>query len=524
MIANMVIIETFFISAVPVIIGTLFIALFLHWVILVRQQKEINSPGIPLPVFGHSLYFWKADPRYMLQVLQNFMEKEKSKRKMIIHVFGNKNMFWAYHPETVAPIFQNSTEFLGRERAYVDFLKPWLGNGLFLSSGNQWHTRRKILTPAYRSLMLEDSLTIFNSKADVLCDIIFRDFTGNASGKDLFPYIQRCTLDIILQSAIGLEMDIQNKTKLPYATAIENLKKIIFLRSFNSWRNPCNLFHWFSKYRKELGNNLKLVHEFIDSIISIRRQQITNDSEESGVNEKEKIKIKTKSVLLDILLNYELEKEENSPTDIDIRGEINTFLIAGHDTTSVSIAWTLLLLGHHPEVQEKVYDEQSEVFGEMRYSDDVEKTHLSKMKYLKACIRESRRLYPPIPFITRKVERELSVDGFTVRKGQTYGIFIYYLHRNPDIWDNPNEFIPERFLEDSEIEPQKRHRYAYLPFSAGIRNCIGQKFAQMEELAVLSKVLRKYRVESIGNLDDTKLIFEIVSRPQNGINLKLHLR
>ena len=110
------------------------------------------------------------------------------------------------------------------------------------------------------------------------------------------------------------------------------------------------------------------------------------------------------------------------------------------------------------------------------------------MKYLEACIKESLRLYPSVPIIARRAEKSVVVDGFTVKKGQTYGVFIHYLHRNPVVWDNPNEFIPERFMEDSAAGSKKRHPYAYVPFSAGPRNCIGQKFAAMEEKTVLSKV------------------------------------
>merc|ERR1719273_1268493 len=109
------------------------------------------------------------------------------------------------------------------------------------------------------------------------------------------------------------------------------------------------------------------------------------------------------------------------------------------------------------------------------------------MKYLECCIKEALRLYPSVPIIGRDIEKDTYIDGQMVPKGTCVIVFVHNLHRNPIIWDKPEEFIPERFLESS-----KRHPYAYVPFSAGPRNCIGQRFAMMEEKTILSHVLRRF--------------------------------
>merc|ERR1719412_808373 len=151
--------------------------------------------------------------------------------------------------------------------------------------------------------------------------------------------------------------------------------------------------------------------------------------------------------------------------------------------------------------------------------DDVTQGHLTRMKYLEACIKESLRLYPSVPIIARKVERNFLVDGFTINKGQTFGVFIHYLHRNPVVWESPDDFLPERFMEETALGSKKRHPYAYVPFSAGPRNCIGQKFALMEEKIMISSVLRKFNLQCDLKAEEIPLMTEIVLRPKNGIQL-----
>jgi cytochrome P450 len=267
---------------------------------------------------------------------------------------------------------------------------------------------------------------------------------------------------------------------------------------------------------------MKVLHGFTESVILTRRQEMQNNSDESKVTpEGSKRK---KLAFLDLLLKLQLSGGDDELTDQDIREEVDTFMFEGHDTTACSLAWTLFLIGNHPQVQERLYNEQIDIFGENGTHDDVEQIHFSKMKYLEACIKESLRLYPSVPIIGRKAEKRVVVDGFTLEKGAGYSVVIHILHRNPLIWEKPNEFIPERFMDDSTLGSKKRHPYAYVPFSAGPRNCIGQKFAMMEEKTVLSKVIRRIRVQSMDKVEDVRPVVEIITRPHCGVNAKVYPR
>ena len=128
-------------------------------------------------------------------------------------------------------------------------------------------------------------------------------------------------------------------------------------------------------------------------------------------------------------------------------------------------------------------------------------------------------MYPSVPIFARDLEDDLLIDGKTIPKGTSALCFTFLLHRNPKVWEEPSKFMPERFLAGSAAE-EERHAYAYVPFSAGPRNCIGQRFALMEEKTVLSKLLRRVKVEMVSKVDEVKPVIEIITRPKGPINVK----
>lgn len=193
-------------------------------------------------------------------------------------------------------------------------------------------------------------------------------------------------------------------------------------------------------------------------------------------------------------------------------------IILGHDTTTAGISWTIFLLGLHPEIQDKVHAELDSIFHgsdrKVTFSD------MSEMKYLERVIKEALRLYPSVPIIGRTLSEDVQLDDYFIPKGCMIKIDLFHLHRDPRYFDEPEKFNPDRFLP----EFMNRHPYAYIPFSAGPRNCIGQKFAAYEEKSVVSAILRNFRIRTVDKRDDVKMINELVLRPIGGINVTLERR
>lgn len=198
--------------------------------------------------------------------------------------------------------------------------------------------------------------------------------------------------------------------------------------------------------------------------------------------------------------------------------------------------FTCFMIASHPEVQRKLHEEIDRVFGQ---DDDRPCTmeDINELDYLECVIKETLRLFPSVPFIAREVQEDFvlstyapnislrllrsSVDNQKILKGSTAVVFIYYLHRNAKYFPNPEKFDPDRFLPENSVD---RPAYAYVPFSAGSRNCIGQRFALLEEKIVLSSILRRFKLKTSQRRDDLHVSFEIILRADHGAAVQLEPR
>ncbi|XP_026681242.1 cytochrome P450 4c21 [Diaphorina citri] len=160
---------------------------------------------------------------------------------------------------------------------------------------------------------------------------------------------------------------------------------------------------------------------------------------------------------------------------------------------------------------DKVVSEIEDIFGPQECKD-IRKEHLKKMEYLEKVLKESLRLYPSVPYISRWLEQDLVLGEYTIPAQSNIGIMSYLMHRSPELYPDPEKFDPERFSKENSAG---RHPFAYIPFSAGPRNCIGQRFAMMEEKVILTQLLRKFRFEAVSSPDQVKCIPYVVLRPLN---------
>jgi len=189
-------------------------------------------------------------------------------------------------------------------------------------------------------------------------------------------------------------------------------------------------------------------------------------------------------------------------TSSQLRDDLLSMLVAGHETTASAMTWTLNLLAEHPQEMVKVQEEIDRVMGDR---EKVTMADYKELKFLMRCVNESMRLYPHPPVLIRRalVDDNLTVNGktYTVRKGQDVMISVYNLHRSPDVWDRPNDFIPDRFPIDDPIPTEQNTDFRYIPFSGGPRKCVGDQFALMEAVVGLTVVLKRYSFELVPGFD-----------------------
>lgn len=208
-------------------------------------------------------------------------------------------------------------------------------------------------------------------------------------------------------------------------------------------------------------------------------------------------------------------------TDTEIKEEVDTIMFEGHDTTAAGSSFVLCLLACHQDIQERVYNEQKQIFGDAKRAATFFDT--VQMNYLERVIFETLRLYPPVPVIAREVHENVTLASqpLTIPAGATVVIGTLRVHRHSDLYENPNEFNPDNFLPE---RTQNRHYYGFIPFSAGPRSCVGRKYAILKLKILLSTIIRNYKVYSSSTEKDFKLQGDIILKRADGFPIRLEPR
>ncbi|CAF5031468.1 unnamed protein product [Rotaria sp. Silwood1] len=414
-------------------------------------------------------------------------------------------MIFACTGESLAT-FINDNKQLVKSFEYT-FLEPWLKTGLATSNNAKWRSRRRLITPSFHDTqLLHNFMLIFNEQSFVFAQRLEEcvDIGHEAKAYDLYPYISTCTLDIIVESAMGKNIGAQlSGGKNKFVESAARIGGIINERFRSPWMWPTWIFDRLPVGREQ-AERLKILHGVSRKIIEDR---LATFHTEDTMNDDGK-KTNRRLVFLDSLLT---EMHSEQLTLDDIQEEVDTFMFAGHHTTAAAVNFTCYLLGSHPDVQAKVHAEIDEIF-----SDDKERfctmEDTQRMVYLDAVIKESMRILPPAPFVIREVQEDFICNGQTIRKGTSLYIFIYGVHYDANVYPQPERFDPDRFYQNS-VANDERSPYAFVPFSAGSRNCIGQRFALLEEKVILSTLLRRYSFRATQTVAELQLSFEAIMRP-----------
>ncbi|XP_053440290.1 cytochrome P450 4V2 isoform X1 [Nycticebus coucang] len=475
------------------------------------QMRPIPTVASAYPLVGHALMM-KRDGAEFFQQLSQYTEEYRHMPLLKLWV-GPVPMLALYKAENVEVILTSSKQI--DKSSMYKFLEPWLGLGLLTSTGNKWRSRRKMLTPTFHFTILEDFLDVMNEQANILVNKLENHV--NQEAFNCFFYITLCALDIICETAMGKNIGAQSNDDSEYVRAVYRMSDLIFQRMKMPW---LWLESWYLMFKEgwEHKKGLKILHTFTNNVITERASEMRTYAEDSEGDKGSVFSKNKRRAFLDLLLSV-TDEEGNKLSHEAIREEVDTFMFEGHDTTAAAINWSLYLLGSNPEVQKKVDNELDEVFGKSDRPATSE--DLKKLKYLECIIKETLRLFPSVPLFARTLNEDCIVAGYKVVKGTEAVIIPYALHRDPRYFPNPEEFQPERFFPENA---QGRHPYAYVPFSAGPRNCIGQRFAIMEEKTILSCILRHFWVESNQKREELGLSGELILRPCNGIWIKLKRR
>ncbi|ODM91185.1 Cytochrome P450 4C1 [Orchesella cincta] len=394
--------------------------------------------------------------------------------------------------------FLNSPEYIQKLLASTDMghigkgfiyepLKPVWNDGLIISNGEKWKTRRRLLTKhifSFKSFVAY--MKIFQEEADTLIETLGEMFQ-NGEENEIDDVLLRASFNAVAKAALGkcaTEIEVPDETNnFSLFETVKKIKEVVATRVINPWLlfNPIWRLHPLSKVETGLVQNVwKYGHRCI------------SDDE-----------------------NKNALKEDLLAAGVSIEGileESVTLISAGYETTGISLQFLFFFLALYPEHQEKCRTEVDALF---ETSEDLQYKSLGKMKHLEMCVNETFRLLPTVFVMMRKIETPLQLEtDLEIPGGSQISIFVPGLHKNPQYFPEPDKFIPERFLEK---ESKARHNYSFVPFSGGTRMCIGYKFAMMEIMSLTSKILRHFVISTNDKYEDLVCLPHVTLTPQKPI-------
>ena len=445
----------------------------------IMSKLKNYAPGPPgfFPTGKYSKIF-KQDP------MELFMQ--------INHDYGDTASFNIFgirvtsitNPVDVKYVLQENSSNYTKSITYNE-LKHILGQGLLTSEGSFWKRQRRISQPAFKKTMIEGFASIVLEEVDK----VLKSFEGK-SHTDISEDMMKITFIVVgralFQKDLGERAEAIGKAlEIALELVLDRIQTLVKFPL--SVPTPMNL---------RLNRAINTMKSLVDELILERRK--------SGGGQGD---------LMDFLMFTKDEETGETMTDSQIRDEVLTFLLAGHETTSNALSWTFYLLSLHPDIRNKV---REEVYPVMRTG--LGYGSLEHLPYTKNVIQEAMRLYPPIWMIERSPIKDDVVGGYDVPAGSVLSVGINSIHRHKDFWINPEGFDPDRFNPENS---SGRHGFSYLPFGGGPRICIGNHFAMMEAILILATLVHHYDF-NLTPLSKVEKNPVITLRPKYGIQMTLH--
>ncbi|CAG4977384.1 unnamed protein product [Colias eurytheme] len=394
-------------------------------------------------------------------------------------------------------------------------IEPCLGKATVIAPVPIWEKRRKATVSAFTPKNINNFVnTVSKQSLRIVEQMSSANFAGTGVFS-LWPYINRYSLKSSAEAIFGVEIENAKRPLEVYLEAITVGFQLCTYRMMHFWLWPDFIYNLTSQ-GKIFYDYVDIAHETIDEIIAQTRANLEKKERNNNNSIDQATKIQPSSFLEHLLL-----LDNNVLSSKDIREETLVLLIAATDSSAIAICNTLLLLAKYPKIQEKVYDEIKAAFGD---SDRLLNTDdLHKITYLGAVLKESLRLFPPVPMVARKPDSEIKLPSGIILPPET-GVLvsIYGINRDPASWGPDADcFIPERHLEDTENGPTT------IPFSAGPRNCLGYQYALMSVKISLIAILRRFKIVGEEESDPAPTMecdFTLMMKAKDGYRVALEYR
>lgn len=459
-------------------------------------SDALANGGAFVPPFPPRLAESPSTLRRLLLARRDFLqmweesafELEFSQARMLL-----RQTFLCNSPDSVQFAFSLKNASFERKSPQMRYaLAPLLGDGLFISDGATWKTRRRLVAPIVHISRVPEFAPVMVETARET-----RERWAGLAGStiDMLAESAKLTAEIICRTLFGRKLGDDYASQIvegfsSYQQAIGQIDLISFL-GFPDW-----IPRW---HNPKIYRSVERIHAILDEVIASARTR-AGSGEVSVINR-----------LLDA------RDETGAALDSEaLRNEIAVLFMAGHETTANSLAWTWYLLSQAPEVEARLHAELDSVLeGRLPGLAD-----LPKLIYTRAVYDEALRLYPPVPILPREAVKAEEFQGTYIPKGSLVLVVPWLLHRHKKLWAQPDHFIPERFLPENAGNISK---FAYIPFSIGPRICAGATFGLTEALLCLATLAQKFTLRMQPGYD-VKPICRLTLRPDGGLPMTVHPR
>ncbi|EHY56087.1 hypothetical protein HRR90_007960 [Exophiala dermatitidis] len=404
-----------------------------------------------------------------------------------------------------------------RARAWM---RPVLGDGVLLAEGHTHVVQRKALTPAFSITSIRSLMPIFWAKSLRLAQLWEQEIKESRSDSKCFEvleWLNRTTLDIIGRAGLGTDIDSLDHPETPLRDAYRRCF------DFNLQARIINGLAAFTTLVRFLPARANRDIQTARNIILSKASQIIQEKQTDADKKQES---RQKDIIGLIVRDNMAASKEDTLTVETMRDQVMTFLGAGHDTTATSVAWTLLMLAKHPDVQTKSREEIRShmpfLFDqEARYNkENIDKADVDLLPYLEDVCKESLRYIPSIPMTVRKTIADDTLAGYHIPAGTTIYLMANAINRLPMYWgDTADKFDPSRWRD----LPPTYTTNAFMTFLQGPRGCVGRKFAEVEMKTILCSLLSKFHFEQDPSVQDPEELkmWRLVLRPRDGVSLKV---
>jgi cytochrome P450 len=414
-----------------------------------------------------------------------------------VHQFevGDQIQVQIAHPDHIQQVLVRDAAKFVKDSNYTDDARGmarFLGKGLLTANGDFWKRQRKLMNPAFHHQRVQSYVETMCSHTDALNESWARklDANGGRATFDIDKEMMYTTLKIVVEALFGEGMSDEDAETIGWAVNV--------MQDFTGELQI--LPSWIpTPLERRTRRAIRSLDAIIYRMIAANRP----DAE-------------TRTNLLSMLITAETEDGERM-SDKQIRDEIVTLFLAGHETTANTLNWTWMALSQNPEVEAKLHAEIDSVLGGAppRMAD------LKRLPYTEMVIKESMRLYPPAFMVSREATEDVDIGGYRVPKGAVVGVVSIIAHRDPRWWgEDAMTFRPERFAPENE---KSFPRYAYLPFGGGPRVCIGSMFAMMESQLMLASIAQRYTLR-LSEGQSVRFDAKITLRPRGGLPMRVERR